>query len=122
MGLSDTVRTRIEEAGAVLLDEAGACSLSTMKNRHVYAIMFAVIGSLLAVVGTEKFGYILSLPVVVFGVVAVVEATEVSKDTAMGRPKRVARAVAQWFGGAICFALLTVLAFIAGVYLQGGYI
>ena len=114
VGLSDAVRTRIEEAGAVPLDEAEASSLGILKDRHAYAIVIAIIGSLFAVVQTSKWGHMISWPFVAFGIAAAIEA---ASDTAVSRAKRVAVAVAQWFVGAVCFHYLMVMGFMAGHFM-----
>eukprot|EP01052_Picozoa_sp_SAG31_P034302 SAG31_NODE_3990_length_3681_cov_2.353992_4_plen_150_part_00 len=129
MGLSDTVRTRIEEAGAVRLDEAETSKLGKMKDRHVYAIVIAVICSLFAVVLTEKWGYMITLPFVTLGVVTSVEAFEAGGgppqmapccgDAAANRPKRMVVAAAQCFCGFVGFAVM-LLSFVAEAFLRGG--
>lgn len=114
MGLSDAVRTRIEEAGAVPLDEAEASSLGTLKDRHAYAIVIAVIGSLFAVVQTSKWGHMMSWPHVGLGIAAAIEA---GSDTTASRAKRVAVTVAQWFVGVVCYIFLMMMGFMAGHFI-----
>jgi hypothetical protein len=126
MGLSDVVRTRIQEDAVIQLDQTEALKLSRMKNCYGYAIVLSVVCSLLTVLRAGTWATFLRMPTVALGVAAVLSETTVKGEppeaTSVGTPTAASGAcmkqamwiVALCYGGYLWFMLFMFAAFMSG--------
>jgi hypothetical protein len=98
IGLSERVRSRIEDAGRVRLTDAEVVALVRMKVVHVGFFVLTILGSVWAVRAFGKIGWQF-LPIAGPALGGLAEAFVVPGATAGVIAKRVATHAAKWFGG-----------------------